>query len=208
MCNPHLRGKELCSLSFSVENLYKLFRILLNGRFVSSPTFIIIFNHLFISAWTHGYFILWVIIQHYFTYFIAQIVLLWSLVAFSWLSCLFVLTLFTVKFFWAFIFWKSKMLQTHLIYYMSQSYNQPSLKGICLILLENDITQDLGKRYVTHVWLFALHELQHTRLPCHSPSPRACSNSSSLSQWCHPAISSFVIPSPPAFNLSQHHSLL
>ena len=74
-CNPDLRGKELCSLSFSVENLYKLFRIPLHGRFVSSPTFIIVFNHLFISAWTHGYFILWVIIQHYFTHFIAQIVL-------------------------------------------------------------------------------------------------------------------------------------
>ena len=36
------------------------------------------------------------------------------------------------------------------------------------------------------------HGLQHTRLPCHSPSPRVCSNSCSLSQWCHPTIS--VIP--------------
>ena len=36
--------------------------------------------------------------------------------------------------------------------------------------------------------------LQHARLPCFSPSPRACSNSYSLSQWCHPIISSFVIP--------------
>ena len=74
MCNPHLRGKELCFLSFSVENLYKLFKILLHGTFVSSPTFINLFNHLFIPVWTHGYFILWVIIQHYFTYCVAQIV--------------------------------------------------------------------------------------------------------------------------------------
>ena len=29
------------------------------------------------------------------------------------------------------------------------------------------------------------HGLQHTRLPCPSPSPRACSNSCPLSQWCH-----------------------
>ena len=38
------------------------------------------------------------------------------------------------------------------------------------------------------------HELQHTRLPCPWPSPRACSNSCPLSQWFHPTISSFVIP--------------
>ena len=33
-------------------------------------------------------------------------------------------------------------------------------------------------------------ELQHTRLPCPSPSPRACLNACQLSQWCHPTISS------------------
>ena len=36
--------------------------------------------------------------------------------------------------------------------------------------------------------------LQHTRLPCPSPSPRVCSNSCPLSWWCHPAISSSVAP--------------
>ena len=36
--------------------------------------------------------------------------------------------------------------------------------------------------------------LQHTRLPCLSPAPRACSNSCPLSWWCHPTISSSVIP--------------
>ena len=35
--------------------------------------------------------------------------------------------------------------------------------------------------------------LQHTRLPCLSPTPRAYSNSCPLSQWCHPTISSSVI---------------
>ena len=39
-----------------------------------------------------------------------------------------------------------------------------------------------------------LHELQHARPPCPSPTPRAYSNSCSLSQWCHPTISSSVIP--------------
>ena len=38
------------------------------------------------------------------------------------------------------------------------------------------------------------HGLQHTRLPCPSPSPGVCSNSWPLSQWCHPTISSIIIP--------------
>ena len=38
------------------------------------------------------------------------------------------------------------------------------------------------------------HGLQHTRLPCPSPSPWAYSNSCPLSQWCHPTISSSVAP--------------
>ena len=36
--------------------------------------------------------------------------------------------------------------------------------------------------------------LQHDRPPCPSPSPGTYSNSHSLSQWCHPAISSSVFP--------------
>ena len=38
------------------------------------------------------------------------------------------------------------------------------------------------------------HGLQHTRLPCPSPTPEACSNSCPLNQWCHQTISSSVIP--------------
>ena len=38
------------------------------------------------------------------------------------------------------------------------------------------------------------HWLQHARLPCPSPTPGACSNSCPLSWWCHPTISSSVIP--------------
>ena len=38
------------------------------------------------------------------------------------------------------------------------------------------------------------HGLQHARIPCPSPTPRACSNSCLLSWWCHPAISSSVVP--------------
>ena len=71
----------------------------------------------------------------------------------------------------------------------------------------------------SHVWLFATPKLQHTRppsvqfnsvaqpcltlcnpwatacrLPCPSPTPRAYSNSCPLSRWCHPTISSSVVP--------------
>ena len=44
-------------------------------------------------------------------------------------------------------------------------------------------------------------------VPCPSPYPRICSNSHALSQWCHLTISSSVVPSPPAFDLSQHQGL-
>ena len=38
------------------------------------------------------------------------------------------------------------------------------------------------------------HGLQHTRLPFPSPSPGGCSNSCPSSWWCHPTISSSVVP--------------
>ena len=38
------------------------------------------------------------------------------------------------------------------------------------------------------------HRLQHTRLPCPSPTPGACSNLCPSSRWCHPTISSSVVP--------------
>ena len=38
------------------------------------------------------------------------------------------------------------------------------------------------------------HEPQHARPPCPSPTPGVYSNPCSLSQWCHPTISSSVIP--------------
>ena len=46
------------------------------------------------------------------------------------------------------------------------------------------------------------HRLQHARLPCPSPTPRTCSNSCPLNQWCHPIISSSVVP----FSVCLHSS--
>ena len=52
------------------------------------------------------------------------------------------------------------------------------------------------------------HGLQHSRPPCPSPTPRACSDSCPSSWWCHPAISSSVVPRlGSAPNPSQHQSL-
>ena len=39
------------------------------------------------------------------------------------------------------------------------------------------------------------HELQQIRLPCPSPSPRACP----MSQWCHPTVSASVVPFSSCF---------
>ena len=49
--------------------------------------------------------------------------------------------------------------------------------------------------------------LQHTRLPCPSPTLRAYSNSCPSHHWCHPTVSSSVIPFSSCLQLSQHQGL-
>ena len=51
------------------------------------------------------------------------------------------------------------------------------------------------------------HESQHARPPCSSPTPGVHSDSCSLSQWCHPAISSSVVPFSSCPHPSQHQAL-
>ena len=67
---------------------------------------------------------------------------------------------------------------------------------------------------LSHVDSLRPHELQHARPPCPSPTPRVHPDSRPSSQWCHPAISSSVVPfsscpqSLPAsesFPMSQQH---
>ena len=71
---------------------------------------------------------------------------------------------------------------------------QPSLWSSSHIhtgLLENHQFSSVAQPYQT-LWP---HGLEHTRLPCPSPTPRACSNSCpSDSRWCNPTTSSSVIP--------------
>ena len=65
---------------------------------------------------------------------------------------------------------------------------------------------------LSRVWLSVTHGLQHARPPCPSPTPRVYSISCPLSQWCHPTISSSVVPfssclqffpAPGSFQMSQ-----
>ena len=67
----------------------------------------------------------------------------------------------------------------------------------CYVLFSHSVMSDSLKP----------HGLQYARPPCSSLTPRACSNSRPFSQWCHPTISSSIIPSPPTINLSQHQGL-
>ena len=54
---------------------------------------------------------------------------------------------------------------------------------------------------------FQPHGLQHSRPPCPSATPKVYSNSCPLSQWCHPTISSSVIPFSFRLQSSQHQGL-
>ena len=67
-----------------------------------------------------------------------------------------------------------------------------------LTLVRNAVVQSLSgvRHFVTPLTTapFWHHGLQHTRFPCSSLSPRACSNSCPLSRWCHPTIWYSVVP--------------
>ena len=58
---------------------------------------------------------------------------------------------------------------------------EPSGKLVCFIHFSHSVVSD-------SLWL---HGMLHTRLPCPSPTPGACSNACPLSRWCHPTISSY-----------------
>ena len=85
-------------------------------------------------------------------------------------------------------------------YHQQSSHGDPfEIEYPIIFLLPNHImvlcfTQVFSSVQFSCVRLFASHGLQHARLPCPSPTPGACSNSRPLSWWCHPTISSSVVP--------------
>ena len=71
-----------------------------------------------------------------------------------------------------------------------RNFWQPSLEMVFPVsLYPLSLVQSLS-----HVQLFGTYGLQHARPPCPSPTPRAYANSCPSSQWCHPTISSAVVP--------------
>ena len=68
--------------------------------------------------------------------------------------------------------------------------------SVCAWLLSLYFTQHYS--YTIHLSVSSVtqscHGLQHARLSCPSPTPKACSNACLSSQWCHPSISSSVVP--------------
>ena len=71
---------------------------------------------------------------------------------------------------------------------------------LCCSILA-DISVHLSRSVVSNsLWP---HGLQHTRLPCPSPTTGAYSNSCPSSQWCHQPSHPLSSPSPPALNLTQ-----
>ena len=76
---------------------------------------------------------------------------------------------------------------------------------LLLLWLNSRISVQLSHSVVSDTLL--PHGLQHSRPPCPSSTPGACSNSCPLNWWCHPTSSSSVIPFSSAFNLSQHQGL-
>ena len=83
---------------------------------------------------------------------------------------------------------------------VTPEYEPPGWKVSNMLLGKNRgqllVTPDRMNQFSCSVMSNSLrpHGLQHARLPCPSPSPRACSNSRPFSQWCHPAISPSVAP--------------
>ena len=77
-------------------------------------------------------------------------------------------------------------------------------------MTQSTLFSSVSQSVIHDSWL--PHGLQHARLPCRSPTSRAYSNSCPSSQWCHPTISSSVIPfssclqsfpAPGSFPMSQ-----
>ena len=78
--------------------------------------------------------------------------------------------------------WNTGLLHCSWIFYQLSHQGNPTMAS--LLLFSSSVVSDSLRP----------NELQHTRLPCPSPSPGACSNSCPSSYWCHPTISSSVVP--------------
>ena len=102
--------------------------------------------------------------------------------------------------------WFQQLFELELIVWIHAIQVWSSTQKTFDLILKNDDAGDFGlSEFVIFYILFQVsrsvvsdslqpHVLQHTRPPCPSSMPGACSKSCPWSQWCHPTISSFVVP--------------
>ena len=77
----------------------------------------------------------------------------------------------------------------HLFLYITYKYEPIYSKSLKRILvIHYQFSRSVVPNYLQH------HGLQHTRLPCPSPTPGVYSKSCPSSQWCHPTIPASVVP--------------
>ena len=98
-------------------------------------------------------------------------------------------------------------LQLHCTNFCSKtSVPNPKIEwSILLFICENRRSVQFSRSVVSDS--LRPHESQHARPPCPSPTPGVHPHSCPSSQWCHPAISSSVIPFSSCHNPSQHQGL-
>ena len=117
-----------------------------------------------------------------------------------------------IKFYCTFWFTKTHTEIIFLIELLIINYST-SIKGRYLRIIWNRKLWHLSVQFSSVAQFMQPHEPQHARPPCPSPTPRVYPNSCPSSRWCHPAISSSVVPfsscpqSFPAsesFQMSQH----
>ena len=120
-----------------------------------------------------------------------RVILLWSLVTSFWLS----LSIFSLSllFVWSKVCRSKHDLTVPTWAEIILTFNLLAFSSVQFISVVSD-----------SLWP---HGLQHARLPCPSPTPRAFSNSYPSNQWCHPTISSSVIPFSSCLQSFQHQGL-
>ena len=89
-------------------------------------------------------------------------------------------------------------------FFLFSPYQDPLTQGcvcgcgcVCMCVLKTKKAYNTNSVQFSHSVMsdsLQPHELQHTRPPCSSPNPGVHSNSCLSSRWCHPAISSSVVP--------------
>ena len=89
---------------------------------------------------------------------------------------------------------KSKQVKERWLVFQPTNRQESAINGKWKVVQCDGIIYYSSVQPLSHVQLLPPHELQHVRLPCPSPTPRAGLNSCPSSRWFHPASSSSVVP--------------